>query len=36
VLDQLALGAGIIEAVEVLTEDELRQAYDRILTEDGP
>jgi sulfopyruvate decarboxylase subunit beta len=32
----IARGAGIEKAMEVRTEDELRRAYDRVLSEDGP
>ena len=32
----IARGAGIDKAIEVRTEDELRRAYDRVLSEDGP
>jgi thiamine pyrophosphate-dependent acetolactate synthase large subunit-like protein len=35
-LAAIARGAGIDQALEVRTEDELRRAYDRILHEDGP
>jgi sulfopyruvate decarboxylase subunit beta len=35
-LAAIARGAGISRAIEVRTADELRQAYDRILSEDGP
>jgi sulfopyruvate decarboxylase subunit beta len=32
----IARGAGIEKVMEVRTEDELRRAYDRIFSEDGP
>jgi thiamine pyrophosphate-dependent acetolactate synthase large subunit-like protein len=35
-LAAIARGAGIDKAMEVRTEQELRHAYDRILSEDGP
>jgi thiamine pyrophosphate-dependent acetolactate synthase large subunit-like protein len=35
-LAAIARGAGIGKAMEVRTEEELRDAYDRILGEDGP
>jgi sulfopyruvate decarboxylase subunit beta len=35
-LAAIARGAGVDKAFEVRTESELRQAYDRILGEDGP
>jgi sulfopyruvate decarboxylase subunit beta len=35
-LAAIARGAGIERALEARTEAELRQAYDRILSEDGP
>ena len=35
-LAAIARGAGIANAMDVRTEEELRRAYDRILTEEGP
>jgi thiamine pyrophosphate-dependent acetolactate synthase large subunit-like protein len=35
-LAAIARGAGIEQAIEVRTESELVQAYDRLLAEDGP
>jgi thiamine pyrophosphate-dependent acetolactate synthase large subunit-like protein len=35
-LAAIASGAGVEKAIEVRSEDELRRAYDRILSEDGP
>ena len=35
-LAAIARGAGIEKAIEVRSEEELRRAYDRMLTEDGP
>jgi thiamine pyrophosphate-dependent acetolactate synthase large subunit-like protein len=35
-LAAIARGAGIAQALDVRTEEELRRAYDRILREDGP
>lgn len=35
-LAAIARGAGIEKAMEVRTEDELRRAYDRVVSEDGP
>src|SRR5262249_35538684 len=35
-LAALARGAGIDKALEVRTEEDLRRAYDRMLSEDGP
>jgi len=35
-LTAIARGAGVDKAIEVRTEEELRQAYDRVLSEEGP
>jgi len=35
-LAAIARGAGLDKAMDVRTEEELRRAYDRVLTEDGP
>ena len=35
-LAAIARGAGVDKAMEARTEDELRGAYDRILSEEGP
>jgi len=35
-LTAIARGAGVLKAIEVRTEEELRRAYDRVLGEEGP
>ena len=35
-LTDIARGAGVLKAIEVRTEEELRRAYDRVLGEEGP